>query len=129
MEFSTKYNFCTECGQALKKINNCPECDVPVGKTSKFCSGCGTNLQNVNSHFTSDSEEETPDTEETKSKESEYLAIGYTLSGFIFIMFVIWMFMSLSGNNSGTVYNDDPLSFLNNRIYDPNSGTWYFPQP
>jgi hypothetical protein len=127
LEFSSKYKFCTECGQGLKKINNCPSCDVPVGKTSKFCPVCGTNLQNVNSHFTSASEEETPYTEETKSKESEYLAIGYTLSGIIFIIFVIWVIMSLSGNNSGTVYNEDPFSCMKNSYYDPNTGTVYFP--
>jgi hypothetical protein len=129
LEFTSKYNFCTECGQALKKINNCPVCDVLVGKTSKFCPECGTNLQKVKSDFVSDSGEETPDTEETKSKESEYLTIGYALSGLVFLIIVILIFTSLSGGSSGTVYNEDPLSFLNNRYYDPNSGTWYFPQP
>lgn len=95
LEFSTKYKFCTECGQALKKINNCPECDVPVRKTSKFCTECGTNLQNVKSDFISDSWEETPD---SKKKESEYLTIGYAISGFIFLLIVIGIFISISGD-------------------------------
>jgi hypothetical protein len=96
LEFSTKYKFCTECGQALKRINNCPECDVPVRKTSKFCTECGTNLQNVESDFISDSWEETPD---SKKKESEYLTIGYAVSGFIFLLIVIGIFIGISGDS------------------------------
>lgn len=96
IEYSSKYKFCTECGQALKKINNCPECDVPVRKTSKFCTECGTNLQNVESDFISDSWEETPD---SKKKESVYLTIGYTISGFILVLIVIGIFIGISGDS------------------------------
>ena len=109
-------------------INNCPECDVPVGKASKFCPECGINLQKVNSVHVPYSASKDESTEEgsDKAKESEYLTIGYALSGLVFLIIVILIFTSLSSESSGTVYNEDALSFLNNRYYDPNTGTWYF---
>ena len=117
-------------------INNCPECDVPAGKTSKFCPECGTNLQKVNSVYVSFSasndestEEDTSEEGSDKAKESVYLTIGYALSGLVFLIIVILIFTSLSSESSGTVYNYDPLSFLNNSYYDPNTGIVWLPSP
>ena len=140
LEFSSKYKFCTECGQALKKINNCPSCSSRLNKTSKFCSNCGESINPSRngaeakpvyvpysaSNYES-TEEETSEEGSDKAKESVYLTIGYALSGLVFLIIVILIFTSLSSESSGTVYNEDPLNFLNNRYYDPNTGTWYFP--
>jgi len=126
LHFSIKYKFCTECGFELISSNSCPNCQNQITKNSKFCSECGESLRETKTDFVSDSWEETPDSDVTKSKEQEYLTVGYVLSGVVFVIVVILIITSLSSNGSSTTYNNDPSSFMNNRYYDPNTGTWYF---
>jgi hypothetical protein len=142
LEFSSKYKFCTECGQALKKINNCPSCSSRLNKSSKFCSNCGESINPSRNGAEAKpvyvpysaskdefNEEETSEEGSDKAKESVYLTIGYALSGLVFLIIVILIFTSLSSGSSGAVYNEDPLSFLNNSYYDPNTGIVWLPSP
>lgn len=70
LEFSTKYNFCTACGQALKKINNCPECKSKLSKNAFFCPECGFKVNSVNNDSKVNSTIQTRKNREAKPKKS-----------------------------------------------------------
>ncbi len=127
LEFPTKYKFCTKCGQALNKINNCPSCDSLRSKKSKFCPNCGFDFNVLDSQISKQFINKESNFQVFASTEPVYsknIKIGvFILLGFIFLLFLI------AGEGTSTTYNYDPLSFLNNRYYDPNTGTWWFPSP
>ena len=39
-----KGNFCSKCGGKLVLINQCPQCEVEVELTDRFCCNCGAEL-------------------------------------------------------------------------------------
>lgn len=107
LEFSSKYKFCTECGQALKKINNCPSCSSRLNKSSKFCSNCGESINPSRNgaetkpvyvpYSASKDEFNEEETSEEGSDKAKGILIG--LGMLVGLIFLIIIFANSGGNS------------------------------
>jgi hypothetical protein len=101
LEYSSKYRFCTKCGQELMIINICPGCDSKLGEKSKFCSNCGYNLNNLDTQIVNSYQEEKNNFQLFPSTEPVYsrnIKIGVSIFlGIILLLFLV--------AGEGTSYN------------------------
>ena len=100
LEFSSKYTFCTQCGQELKKINTCPSCDSQLNEKSKFCPNCGSDLNHLGSQIVNSYQEKKSNFQLFPQQEPVY---SKNIKKIVFILlgigFLIYLFL---GGSFGT---------------------------
>jgi hypothetical protein len=136
LEFSSKYRFCTKCGQELRMIDICPSCSSQLNKTSKFCSNCGdstnpnkavTNVKHVYVPYSASKDESTEEINISVAGNSTSSVTGFLIGGgigFLAIIFLVYFIASSGGGNHPPCAQMPRGFYLTNKQAFVQTGGW-----